>query len=96
VITVKIYLLILGVGDMCIFVLCLIVVLLPPGKFPFAVKLNNNNNITEEPLTYTCVRNTCYMLLYLCAHNLVLEVLNNQNVISSPNFMRMIFKPILL
>jgi hypothetical protein len=30
--------------DMCIFVLCVIVVLLPMDKNPFAVKLNNNNN----------------------------------------------------
>jgi hypothetical protein len=31
--------------DMCIFVLCLIVVPLPQGKTPFAVQLNNNNKI---------------------------------------------------
>jgi hypothetical protein len=30
--------------EMCIFVLCLTVVPLPPGKNPFAVQLNNNNN----------------------------------------------------
>jgi hypothetical protein len=30
--------------DTCIFVLYLIVVTLPPGKNPFAVKLSNNNN----------------------------------------------------
>jgi hypothetical protein len=30
---------------MCVIcVLCLIVVPLPPGKTPFAVKINNNNN----------------------------------------------------
>jgi type IV secretory pathway component VirB8 len=30
--------------DMCICVLCLIVVPLPPGKNPFVVQINNNNN----------------------------------------------------
>jgi hypothetical protein len=32
---------------MCIFVLCLIVVPLPPGKPPFAVQLNNNINFRK-------------------------------------------------
>jgi hypothetical protein len=27
-----------------VFLCCLIVVSLPPGKYPFAVQLNNNNN----------------------------------------------------
>jgi hypothetical protein len=31
-------------------VLCLIVVPLPPGGNPFAVKINNNNNNLDEPL----------------------------------------------
>jgi hexosaminidase len=30
---------------MCIFLLCLIVIPLPPGKNPFAVQLNNINNL---------------------------------------------------
>jgi hypothetical protein len=30
--------------DMCIRVLCLIIVPLPPGKTPFAAQINNNNN----------------------------------------------------
>jgi hypothetical protein len=29
--------------DVCIFLLCLLVVSLPPGKTPFAVQLNNNH-----------------------------------------------------
>jgi hypothetical protein len=34
---------------MCIVcVLCLIVVPLPPGKNPFTVKINNNNNLHKE------------------------------------------------
>jgi hypothetical protein len=36
---------------MCIFVSCLIVVPLPLGKPPFAVKLNNNNNTTTTTTT---------------------------------------------
>jgi hypothetical protein len=33
---------------MCIFVLCLIVLPLPPGKAPLAVQLNNNNKKTKD------------------------------------------------
>jgi hypothetical protein len=29
---------------MCVVCVCLIVVRLPPGRNPFAVKINNNNN----------------------------------------------------
>jgi hypothetical protein len=37
-------------------VLCLIVVPLPPGKYPFAVKINNNNHkiiLTDEIIVDT-------------------------------------------
>jgi hypothetical protein len=37
---------------MCVIcVLCLIVVPLSPGKTPFAVKINNNNNVSAEPVS---------------------------------------------
>jgi hypothetical protein len=36
--------------DICIFVLCLIVVPLPQGKNPFAVQLNSNNNNNNDVL----------------------------------------------
>jgi hypothetical protein len=32
-------------------VLCLIVVLLPPGKNPFAVQLNNNNKFIKQVIS---------------------------------------------
>jgi hypothetical protein len=40
---------------MCVIcVLCFVVVPLPPGKYPFAVKINNNNNIhfNKPPRTH--------------------------------------------
>jgi hypothetical protein len=36
----------------CYFVLCLIVVPLPPGKHPFAVKINNNKNNNNNHSNY--------------------------------------------
>jgi hypothetical protein len=44
---------------MCIFVCCLIVVPLPPGKNPFVVQFNNNNNNNNsnwKNSTYHCYR----------------------------------------
>jgi hypothetical protein len=42
---------------MCVIcVLCLIVVPQPPGKTPFAAKINNNNNIIIIMISTTCHR----------------------------------------
>jgi hypothetical protein len=61
---------------MCVIcVLCLIVAPLPPGKNPFAVKINNNNNMyvfmNECVCTYVCVYVSTYIqhiCTYVCAY----------------------------
>jgi hypothetical protein len=47
---------------MCIFVLCLIVVPLPPGKTPFAIQLNNNDD-DDNKILGVDVSTVLYFLL---------------------------------
>jgi hypothetical protein len=44
-------------------VLCLIVVPLPPGKYPFAVEINDNNS--EFPVHASCCEIRCHTFLSL-------------------------------
>jgi hypothetical protein len=45
------------VCDICVYVLCLIAVPLPPGKNPFAVQINYNNNIVTHTRENLYTRN---------------------------------------
>jgi hypothetical protein len=45
-----------------LFVLCLIVVRLPPGRNPFAVKINNNNKKYMKAVTFL---RKVYLLLHI-------------------------------